>query len=269
MAEIEQNIEYDNSQRAFYALAEGIMGTRFEIVIFDIDQIQAKRIWQSVLQKLEGWHTMLNRFDSTSEVSRINNEKKLIIAISDELEQILLLCKKYWRQSAGIFDVTQRNFGELTIEKGYIYKAEAHTTLDFGGFAKGYALLKIKQIMEREGVRSALIDFGHSTITAIGQHPSGQSWEVALPSPFDGREVARFKLENRTLSTSGNTPSYRGHIIDPKSGERIFGRELCSIVADNPLDAEVLSTVAMIASESEFEHIKQNFVNIEAYRYEL
>ena len=124
-------------------------------------------------------------------------------------------------------------------------------------------------MLKRQGIKSAIVDFGHSTIMTIGCRPDGEEWMIGLPSPYDGREVARFALHDQTLSTSGNTPSYAGHIVNPQSGEQICDRALSCVVAKNPLDAEVLSTAQMIDTEEQMERIVKNFDVVMTKKYEL
>ena len=72
-------------------------------------------------------------------------------------------------------------------------------------------------------------------------------------------QVREISLNDKSMSTSGNAPSYSGHIRDPRTGQSCQGRKLVTVLSDNPLDAEVLSTVLMIAEDEEREIIMTNF----------
>lgn len=262
--------EYYPEQGAFYALHPDIMHTRFEMIVYDSRRDELSELWRQIVGRLEAWHAMFNRFDAESEVGRLNSfQDTLPHAISEEMEQVLELCRGYWLTTEHLFDITRRDMGLVEFGKGRMCKMQAEVTLDFGGFAKGYALLKIKELLVAHEVKRAIVDFGHSTIMTIGSNNTGEDWPIGLPSPYDGHEVARFRLNNQTLSTSGNTPSYAGHIVNPQSGERSCDRALSCVVASNPLDAEVLSTVQMIATEEQMNRIVKNFDIATAKRYEL
>lgn len=71
------------------------------------------------------------------------------------------------------------------------------------------------------------------------------------------------------MSTSGNSPQKTKHIFHPIN--KLFNDEkkLSTIIADNPLDAEILSTVWMIADEEQKHIISNNFNNIQAKVYQL
>ena len=118
-----------------------------------------------------------------------------------------------------------------------------HLTLDFGGFAKGYALKKIQEILLRGNIENAFVDFGNSSIMGIGHHPYGDCWKVSLQNPYTQQTLDEFCLTDNTLSTSGNTEQYTGHIINPLTGIYNEQKKVTSILSDNPLDAEILSTV--------------------------
>lgn len=262
--------EYIESQRVFYALHPNIMGTRFEMIIYDDRREVLERLWVEIAERLEAWHAMFNRFDASSEVARLNScQDTQWHAVSEEFERVLGICREYWQATEHLFDITRRDMSLVEFCEGQMRKKDSAVTLDFGGFAKGYALLGIRNMLEALGVKSAIIDFGHSTIMAIGVKPDGDNWMIALPSPYDEREVARFALHNQTLSTSGNTPSYSGHIVNPQSGEQNYDRALSCIVAENPLDAEVLSTIQMIASEEQTQRIVKKIDVVTAKRYDL
>lgn len=262
--------EYYPEQRAFYAQHPDIMGTRFEMILYDDRREELERLWQQIVARLEAWHAMLNRFDDESEVARINNNASAEwYPISEELAQMISLSREYWLSTEHLFDITRRDMSLVEVGERGVRKLSADVTLDFGGFAKGYALLRVGEMLKRQGIKSAIVDFGHSTIMTIGEKPDGEDWTIGLPSPYDGREVARFVLRSQTLSTSGNTPSYAGHIVNPQSGEKVCDKVLSCVVAENPLDAEVLSTVQMIATEEQMKRIVKNFDVVTMKRYEL
>lgn len=268
MAEIMS--EYFVQQGAFYALHSDIMGTRFEIIIYDERQRAMAELWQRIVGELEAWHKMLNRFDEDSEVGRINRYADTKChPVSAEMESLLAECRRYWHLTEHLFDITRCDMRLVEFGEGEIRLLREDVTLDFGGFAKGYALLRIRQMLQAEGVRCAIVDFGHSTIMTLGSSPEGGEWTISLPSPYDGREVAQFALRDTTLSTSGNTPTYAGHIVAPQSGRPVCDWALSCVVAANPLDAEVLSTVQMIATAEQMARIEQNFEIIKAKRYDL
>ena len=114
-------------------------------------------------------------------------------------------------------------------------------------------------MLRAKDVSCAFVDFGSSSILGIGKHPYGDSWKVGVVDPYTKMQVREISLNDCSMSTSGNAPSYSGHIRDPRTGAACQGRKLVTVISDNPLDAEVLSTVLMIAGDEEREQILGNF----------
>ena len=128
--------------------------------------------------------------------------------------------------------------------------------IDSGGFGKGLAMRIVRSILTVEGPDDALISFGESMILAMGKHPHGEYWPVAVEGIFEKQSVARVaRLNDQSISTSGTgfvdshgvfRPSY--NIFDPRTGKAIDEPKTVSFVSDDPLEAEILSTSLLIDS---------------------
>ena len=248
--------EYDEGLGLFAARTEGIMGTRLEFLCVGMEQSRSERIWQEMADDTDELSRMLNRFDPRSEVSRWNAGLTKG-NMSAPLQEILSVAEAYRERTGGLFDVcagTRGLLGKSRVEdnKGVRQSPGMHLRrqLDFGGIAKGYALRLMKQKLEAEGVRDAFVDFGGSSILALGHHPHGDCWKISLPGPWSGQILDIFSLHDRALSISGNRPGYTGHIINPLTGERCAGHALVSVISPDPLEAEILSTAAFVAGTS-------------------
>ena len=67
--------------------------------------------------------------------------------------------------------------------------------IDFGGIAEGYALKKIIDMMQKEGVDDALINFG-GNITSISKN---HKWKTYINEPL--KEIKPFKAVSYTHLT--------------------------------------------------------------------
>ena len=254
--------EYHHSMGVFHGAMTEIMGTRFDIVLSTPEKELAEQTWASIVLLLSKLDKMLNRFNPQSELSKINAEAyQNAVVPTSEMLSVLQLCAAYHRKTCGYFDVSMHDFSTVHIdEKAKTVRFSEKTSLDLGGFAKGYAMRKICQIIRNEGFENAFVDFGRSSIAAFGHHPYGDCWKVSIGNPFDNDKVLdEFELRNVSLSTSGNTPTYSGHIIDPISGKYLDERKMVCVVAADALDAEILTTALMVAPGVEQERIVQNF----------
>ena len=230
-----------------------LMGTRMDALLFGDNRKFLEITWNSIEKELRYLEKMLNRFDPESEVTNVNSNLHLsIVRLSDELWNIMLDCRRYYEETDGRFDVTLQDFDKIVFEEESqsVLFSKYGMTLDLGGYAKGYALRVVRKRLESAGIKRALINFGNSSVLALGAHPYGDSWQVGVEDPETGTLLSTFQLRDSSLSVSGNTPSHRSHIINPKTSEFVTGDRMVAVVADDPVDADVLTT-AWIASGSD------------------
>jgi thiamine biosynthesis lipoprotein len=245
------------------------MGTRMDILLFGDDWKQLETLWNNAEKEIRMLEKMLNRFDPDSEVSIVNDSARFsAVELSDELWNILLDCRRYNQLTDGYFDVTWKDFGKIVFQEEWqrIMFQNDKMFLDFGAYAKGYALKKVHKRLEADGVKRALISFGNSSVLAIGAHPHGAYWPVGIEDPMNGVTLSTIQLCDSSLSVSGNTPSHPSHIMNPKTLETITGDPLVAIVADDPVDAEVLTTAWIATGHDMLPDWMMNFNLKNTYR---
>ena len=256
---------YYRKSGLFHGSALNIMGTRLDVVMTG-DESLLTDVWEQIISDTERLHRMLNGFDAESEISLINRQAGAHpVALSDELWDIMSDVQKYHRLTQGYFDVSLRDLGKVVLnaDNRSISFAENDVTVDLGGYAKGYALERLWGIFLQAGVTQALVNFGNSSILAVGAHPHGDYWGVGIENPYQpGQSLKDYHLYNQSLSTSGNTPQHAEHIINPRSGKYSPERKIVSAVSTNAIEAEVLSTALMVADEASIAEIKKAFENV-------
>ena len=145
----------------FHGFIPHIMGTRFDILLIHSDIDRLNTLWADIAYELERLDKILNRFDPHSEVSKINSHtSQSKIQISKEMESILQLCSYYYESTSHLFDITLKDFSRIQLhEHSYISFTSPDISLDFGGFAKGYALKKIRKFIEQENISDAFANW--------------------------------------------------------------------------------------------------------------
>ena len=128
--------------------------------------------------------------------------------------------------------------------------------LDFGATAKGWAGDLLRQQLEQEGIASALLDLGQSSIAAVGTKPDGSPWRIAVQDPAgdNGDYVGILELSGRSMGTSGSYQRYFEqdgvrycHIIDPATASPArSGLAGVTVVADSCLLCDALSTALFV-----------------------
>ena len=263
---------YDTSS-TFHGFIPSIMGTRLDLIVVDFPKEQSNLVWNNIVIELQRLHKMLNRFDATSELSRINLKAKAqAVSVSNEMWEIIENCKHYYFITDKLFDITLDNLSKVNFDEKTqsIAFPSNDFNFDLGGYAKGYAIEKIKMMLQDVNVKHALVNFGDSSIAAIGHHPFGDCWSVTIENPFKKGEVlTEIKLRNEDLSTSGNTPHHQKHIINPTTKIYNEHNKVVCVKAKNSIDAEVLSTTLMLATTKQKERIESNFIIKETIIFNL
>ena len=254
---------YLDEHSMFHGSLMNIMGTRFDMLLIGKNRDDAGQLWHSIEEELKRLHLMMNRFDPDSEISRINQHAiQHFVPVSEELWDILQDCRSYYQKTFGLFDITQKDLNKVSFNKESrsLRFEQSDFSFDLGGYAKGYAMKQLVNLLKEHKVENCFVDFGNSAIFALGNHPYGDSWKVSIGNPYqDGAVLSEFSLKNRALSTSGNSPSYTGHIVNPLSGTFNISRMLVCVESHDSLDAEVLTTTLMVADKSQKKEILDQF----------
>jgi thiamine biosynthesis lipoprotein len=126
--------------------------------------------------------------------------------------------------------------------------------LDLGGIAKGYAADAALAVLKRHGVDRALVAAG-GDIAVSSPPPDAAGWTVGIaPLEDPDRSPSRYLLlRDAAVSTSGDAEQYveiegkrYSHLIDPRTGLGLVGRQSVTVVAQNGLAADPLTKVVSI-----------------------
>jgi thiamine biosynthesis lipoprotein len=123
-------------------------------------------------------------------------------------------------------------------------------SLALDAFAKGVALDQVARLVRDRGF-PALLNFGESSLLAVGRPPGGR-WHVALRDRRGGF-VGTFTLRDRACSTSavngrGWAVGARtiGHVVDPRTGQPLERDAQVTVLARSAAVAEALSTALLV-----------------------
>ena len=213
------------------------------------------------------------------------------VKISPEVYEILEIAQKYSELTGGAFDVTcgaaielwgigtknpripsdeelnaVKNFvghEHLHLHDGTAYLDLRGVKLNPGGVAKGYGVDLVGKIFAAHGIHDGLIDFGNSTIFAVGKK------KIGIKNPDDPGKIAEIvELENCAISTSGDYEKFfiveghrYSHIIDPKTCMPVNSAiSSISVVVSNEVKkcatvADILSTTSFVIGRCRAEEI--------------
>lgn len=255
------------------------MGTTFTIDMYGTDPTRMEAASKQALSEAHRLDRMLSNYFPDSELNLVNEHAAdAPVTVSRELFDLLRICLNVSHKSDGAFDIT---VGPLMKVWGF-YKDSGHLAarsavqdaltklgwrniklnplaltvaftkpgmnLDLGGVGKGYAVDRMVEILRHNGITSALVSAGGSSIYGLGSPPdSPRGWRLRIRNPkSEGKYVATVYLNNRSLSTSGSYEKFfwadgktYSHIMDPRTGFPSRGMLSVSIISPKTLDSEI------------------------------
>ena len=268
------------------------MGTLLDITIWHADAEEAKRIMRQAVQEVHRLEGIMSNYDPRSSLSSFNDQAgQGKIKIDPDLYRLLAIAVDRSAKTSGYFDVTVGPLIELWKQSEKKNSApDSHAlasaaglvgywnlklneaseaeliregmNIDLGGIGKGYAVDRIIEMLKRAGVKTALINFGGSSIYALGSPPAKTDWEIAVKG-INEKIVGILHLKNQALSTSGsmghswNIGGKRyGHLINPNNGWPVTVPRVATVVAPTATEAEVWTKPLVILGKAGISTIK-------------
>lgn len=259
-----------------------VMGTLLDITLYRLTEEEGKRVLRRCFQEARRLEEAFSAHEDNSELTRLNRHAGLgPLQISPELWSALETSLHLGRATEGAMDITVGPLIDLwrAVEEGAVlpsFAAVAETLsrtgiskvrllpderaelcqagmrLDLGGIGKGYAVDRLRRLLVQEGAERAFINFGRSSLAAIGSPPRWEAWPVLLRDD-NGEPMGVMHLRDQTLSASSSFGhSYRigetryGHLIDPRDGFPLRHRALAAAVARTATDAEALTKALVV-----------------------
>ncbi len=150
---------------------------------------------------------------------------------------------------------------DLEVSNGQVRSHNPAVALDFGGFAKGYALDIAIDLLHKQGVESAIVNAG-GDLCVSGDH-GGRPWRVGVRHPQGvGILAAVDALDGECLLTSGNYERYRKHdgvryphIIDPRDGLPVRHIASATVIDREGGRADAAATALTVAGPGDWYHV--------------
>ncbi|MGO1296337.1 MAG: FAD:protein FMN transferase [Vibrio sp.] len=256
-------------------------GTSYHISYWTAKEIDKKTIKKQFQTKLDSIDKELSTYRDDSYISRFNqNTNTNWQPASKDFIHLIDLSRVINRDTQGCYDPTVSPLFQLWgFQKGTlvvptpteianvkkqigldkiqvdhdgmrIRKTLPHVQLDFSSMGEGYTIKQLSQILESDGIRNYLVEFG-GDMKIRGHKPDGQKWRVAIERPIpleDGVKPYKIVTINDekgvTLNTSGTyhhsfdkDGKEYPHILDPRTGSPVtHDLSSASIFSD---DAEI------------------------------
>jgi len=261
------------------------MGTFCAITVMHGSRAEADDVIGKTFEEMDRVSRLLNRYESDSLVAVLNREG-LLCHTPREVSDVIGRSLYFHQASGGAFDITVKPLVDL-----YKAHFEAHKTpppeaqvgrvlnlvdargvqldgrtvrlakegmgITLDGIAKGYVIDCGARVMKGYGIEHALINAG-GDIRAIGGRKSNIPWKVAVQDPKKtGPYAETLAMMDGAIATSGNYELYFDqeklyhHIVDPKTGHSPVESTSVTVMTQNAMDADALSTSVFVLGPRE------------------
>lgn len=271
-------------------LSGAVMGTYYLVKVVDRPkELRLRELEENIDQLLHDVDARMSTYRADSELSRFNTVKSTEwVPASSDLIEVIDQALEVSRNTNGAFDITVGplvnlwGFGpeikadqvpseqQIQAEMARVGYRHVHVRrnppavrkdvetvyLDLSALAKGYAVDRVADYLERLGISNYMVEVG-GELRLKGHSERGTPWKIALEKPTPGeREIYEVvQLDKQGVATSGDYRNYfekdgqrYSHTIDPRSGRSIDHRlASVTVVAETSMYADAMATALMVA----------------------
>lgn len=267
------------------------MGTYMTLTAYGERAEDALALSEDKIRELEALRSVTN---TDSDIYEVNHNGGAPTEISGETAEVLSFALEMAKRTDGALDPTVSplitawgfisgdyripdedelknllsyiDYKKVILEENSVTLPEG-MQLDLGAVGKGYTGDILSELLQEQGVTSALLDIG-GNIQMVGRKPDGSRWRLGIQNPFGEGSLGVLESEDGAVVTSGNYERYfigedgkqYGHILDPATGcPADSGLVSVSIIAKEGRLCDALSTaVYVMGLEEAAEYWKEN-----------
>jgi thiamine biosynthesis lipoprotein len=262
-----------------------LMGNAFEITVVSDDENSANLHIDAAIDEIQRIEKLLTTFNDESQTNLINRNAgmksvKVDWEIFDLIERSLRISKitnGYFDISYGGIDKSFWNFDKemkelpntelikehlklvnyqniiLNRENQTAFLKEKGMRIGFGGIGKGYAAEMAKQVLQKRGVNSGIVN-ASGDLTTWGTQANGKPWTVGIADPDNSRQPFSYmNITDMAIATSGNYEKFvvingekYSHTINPKTGMPVSGVKSVTVFCPNAEIADAMATPVSI-----------------------
>lgn len=271
--------------RKEFRKSQKLMGNNFEITVVDEFETPAFEHLNAAVTEIQRIEKLLTTYDESSQTNLINRNAGIVpVQVDEEVFQLIERCMKISQITDGYFDISYGgidksfwNFDramkqlpdpemvkehiKLVDYRNIVLDNEHQTVflkykgmrIGFGGIGKGYAAEQAKNVLQRRGVQSGVVN-ASGDLTTWGTQANGKLWTIGVADP-DHVELpfSYMNITNTSVATSGNYEKFvlidgkkYSHTINPKTGMPVTGIKSVTIVCPNAEIADAMATPVTI-----------------------
>ncbi|MGQ9706125.1 MAG: FAD:protein FMN transferase [bacterium] len=241
------------------------MGSSAHVLIYPNEGVDGDIILKKVSEEIKNIENIANRFNSGSEISKINSLKiGEEMSISNEMIILLTISIELTDATNGAFDPTyltyleyknslidnkqlEDNWSKLSINRDTMtVKKLGDVKIDLSAIAKGYAA-DMALISVKDKIKFGMVEIG-GDISIYGEKPDGLPWVIILPDEFCG-----YKLNIRggcgiatSSSRHANLKDGDYHIINPITKNPCVGDINTLVIGKTATCADAYATALIV-----------------------
>ncbi len=159
---------------------------------------------------------------------------------------------------------TKPSMDELKLDGQQLRSSNPNTQLNFGAFAKGYAIDLCFDYLQSMGIDNAVINAG-GDLSVRGQHGE-RPWKIGIRHPREDHIIAWLEARDQeSIVTSGDYErfyEYKGrryhHILDPRTGYPARGTTSVTVIHHNAGTADAAATALFVAGPELWQEIAES-----------
>lgn len=272
------------------------LGSDVSMTVLGLPADHAERALDSAFAELETVEQVMSLYRPNSQLCRLNRDRTLERP-HPYLVEVLAMAEQTARLSEGAFDITVQPLWELfaacrkqarlptdaeiadaracvdwravEVSDESIRLRAPVTAITLNGIAQGFAADRAIAALREHRVEHALVNSGE--VRSLGRKPDGHDWTVGIQHPREPDAfVSLTELRGRSLATSGDYKTTfsadfsKHHIFDPRTGQSPSEVASVSIVAPTAVQADALSTAAMVLGTDRTRALIESLSDVDA-----
>lgn len=270
-------------------------GTIIDVTVITDKATLAQQAFTTLDDDFKYWHRAWNPW-AQGPLSRVNSLIPTKAAFSLPLHLIPLIrqSQDYYQQSEGLFNpaigqlinlwrfhehkktdkqppeqkqiqalvALNPNMQNLTLNSIQLKSDNEKVQLNFGAFAKGYAIQRSIKTLNNLGIKHAVINAG-GDLKVLGQH-NDRAWRIGIRDPRDKNTIVASieASDNESVFTSGDYERYftfnnkrYNHILDPRTGYSADLSQSVTVIDNDAGLADAAATALFVAGPEHWHRI--------------
>jgi thiamine biosynthesis lipoprotein len=273
--------------------------TVISIAIYDSEN---ETILDGCMKMASHYDQLLSAQKEGSDIWNVNHAKGKPVTVDSDTADLLQKALYYARLSGGRFDptlggvsslwnfngqtpgpvpaasdissaLTHVGYQNIELSGNTVTLKDPDTQIDLGAIAKGYIADQIKSYLQKQGVKSAIINLG-GNVLLVGSKPDHEEFTIGIQKPFadNSTYITTVSASDLSIVSSGTYERYfeqdgkkYHHILDPSTGYPVENHLLgVTILSKLSVDGDGLSTTSFVLGLDEGMKLIESLPDTEA-----